>query len=181
MKAVLFVLGVLAVSAGAHVEAQYTPSPGPCANGTTPESTCAWITVKPSFVVKNLHPQVNKVTVWCSAKIAEPNSFITVMAPAQSVVARDASYSSTADSAKASGPMRLGILKSAISPGQIFPLTCELLLTRTDGATGAVAQALAVASTASPLTPTDTNWNQVATGSVVKWTQSITFPSATSP
>ena len=180
MKAVLFVLGVLAVSAGAHVEAQYAPSPGPCGNGTTPDSTCAWITIKPSFVVKNLHPQVNKVSVWCSAKIAEPNTFITVAAPAQSVAARDASYSSTPDATKAQVPVRMGILKSAISPGQVFPLTCELLLTR-NSQTAVVEQAPAVASAAAPLTPTDTNWNQVATGSVVKWTQNVTFPSVTTP
>jgi hypothetical protein len=151
--------------------AQYTMPPPVC--GTTVlETNCAFIFVKPSFIVKNLHPQVTKVSVWCATKIGEPDTWVKVESPQQGLTAGDASYPSGGI------PVRMGSPKASITPGQVFVLTCELLLTRT-AAAGTVTKAPAAASATAPLTPTDTNWNQVAAGSVVKWTQNVTFPSVT--
>ena len=86
LRAVLLILGVLVLvlSARSSVEAQSTASPGGCGT-TVPDTSCAWIFVKPSFVVKNLHPLVIKVSVWCSTKIGEPNTMVTVESFAESV------------------------------------------------------------------------------------------------
>ena len=176
LSAILSIPGllVLLVSARSSAQAQYTLSPPNC-GVLVPDSSCAFIYVKPSFVVKNLHPSVIRVSIWCATKIGEPNAWATMEMAAQATAARDASYSPAG-----TAQTRIGIPKSALSPGQVLTLTCELMLTR-GNSDGTVVKALAVASATTPQTPTDTNWNEVATGSVVKWTQNLTFPSATTP
>jgi hypothetical protein len=148
------------------VEAQYQTPVNACA--TVNESNCVAMLIKPTLQVKNIHPQVNLVQVWCSTKIAEPNVYATAASPSINVQNRDASYS---------GTIRLSILKSQVSPGQQFTLTCEIMLGK-NSPTGGYERAVAVAGANSPQSPTDTNWNLVAAGSMVKWTQVVSFPTA---
>jgi hypothetical protein len=55
---------------------------------------------------------------------------------------------------------------------------CQLVLIK-GGNTAAQTSADAVASAAQPVLLTDANWAVVASGSTIKWTQSVTFPNAT--
>ena len=172
MRVAFITLGVFELSVVPFPAAadQYTANPGPC-GVTTSQSSCARIVVKPSFVVKNLHPAVGRVSVWCATKIGEPDVWATAESVPQAVYARDASFTPVG-----SPPPTIGLLKSGLTAGQVFAVTCELMLTRYLN-DGSAVRRVAVASAATPQLITDTNWHIVAAGSIVKWTQNITFPS----
>jgi len=173
MRTVLAVLGLAAFvpawTSPAEAQAQYQDYVNPCLIGAL--NNCVTITIKPTLQVKNLHPQVSRAQVWCWTKVAEPNVYVNVAGAPANLQNRDASYS---------GTLLMPIPKSQVSPGQQFTLTCEIMLTKITAA-GVPERTVAVASANSPQSPTDTNWNLVAAGSAVKWTQVVSFPAAPLP
>jgi hypothetical protein len=175
----LVLLGTLSAS---HVAAQTMPSGAqyqnysdPCALGG--QSACAQIILKPTVDVRNVHPSVSDVVLWCATKVSEPNNWASTRINLQAQN-RDASYTPATSVAKQQPDPRIKILKTAFVPNQSLTVTCELLLRR-DNPNGTSETRLAVASASAPLVPNDTNWHIVATGSTVKWTQTVTIPNAT--
>jgi hypothetical protein len=169
----LGIVGLGAMSLPASAD-QYSASTNPC--GTVlPHPLCARIIFKPAFVVKNVHPLVGSVIVWCATKIGEPDVWATAESlPPHRLYHRDVSFTPVGSY----NPPTISILKSALTPGRVFTVTCELMLTGPDAQNSASERRLAVASAATPQPITATNWHIVAAGSVVKWTQNVTFPSS---
>ena len=159
---------------------QYQPPSGQCVwsvikGGFSNPAQCVAVILKPSLHVQNLAPQVGKAEVWCAAKYAEPDSWVTASAIEVPVVNGDATTSVTGSGT----PVRLGIQANFLGPGQTLMVTCELILST--AASKGTLRRLAVASAtgAAPLLPSDANWHIVDSGSTVKWTQTVTFPAPT--
>jgi hypothetical protein len=133
------------------------------------DSNCVSLTFNANVQLTNLHPAVSHVQLFCKAQ----NVIYGNTGSGESKAVVNRSYTGVLSS-------RVGIPKYTLEDpaARTLAAECQLVLIK-GGNTPAQTSADAVASAAQPVLLTDGNWAVVASGSTIKWTQSVTFPNAT--
>ncbi|HLG57012.1 MAG TPA: hypothetical protein VI485_16855 [Vicinamibacterales bacterium] len=134
-------------------------------------STCVPLTLTANVRLTKLHPTVTHVGMACWAKVVEEGGslfrFMNGLSTQMSVVNRGYAGSLTAT---------IDVPKSvlAVAANRTLETYCGIQLNNEAGE----GPSEALATAAQPESITDSNWNVVATGSIVSWTRLVTFPNA---
>ena len=130
--------------------------------------TCVSVTLNVNVQLTNLHPSVSTFVIECSGRNRVGPRPIPSSANSPFIPVVNRGYSGNV-------PLILRVAADVLAnpANRTFPGHCELFL-RKGNETKA-----AVASAAQPVVSTATNWEVVASGSKVSWSQPIVIPNAT--